>query len=682
MIRLNNLTKIITQSHLTKSWRNYAVKKNLRLTNPNEDPYEKLPPETRPKIIFSSFLEKQKPLLGFKRKKILETKLQQAVERDKVLNLSVRSFPVSLGALQSYKEDEKEDVDEEDEELKKLIEKCDDLENRHEALREQQNQPPLKWMNDYEFYGSTIDENGEADSKYGTPDPSIPASKIPCNGCGAHLHCSNIVTPGYIPSEIFKGRTKTELQQIVCQRCHFLKNYNIALDVEVTAETYIKTLSAIKDKFALAILIVDLLDFPCSIWPDMQKILGDKRPIFVIGNKVDLLPKDSPGYLDHIKSCLKDEIVKSGLNAMNIKNVSLISAKTGYGIEELITQLQKIWAHKGDVYLVGCTNVGKSSLFNILLNSDYCKLEATDLVKKATTCPWPGTTLQMLKFPIQRPSDFRVYHRFRRLFSERAQRAAEFKLRRDQANETGSVKAATLVGHIGRTVIDRKESADMFAMSSGCQPIETLNEHRKEFQKCHWCFDTPGVMQPEQIHNLLTTEELLRIFPTQMIAPRGFRLKRGMTLFLAGLARVDFVDGDIDSIRLPVYSSHELPIVITPTEDADEVYREYLGSELFGLPVGGEERLKKWPGLKASEEITIYGESRDSATCDILLSSAGWLGVRIPVDRYCVFKVWTPERRGIFIRNPALIPNGDQLLGKRVRDSIAYRIGKPFVKVY
>lgn len=54
-----------------------------------------------------------------------------------------------------------------------------------------------------------------------------------------------------------------------------------------------------------------------------------------------------------------------------------------------------------------------------------------------------------------------------------------------------------------------------------------------------------------------------------------------------------------------MYSSHELPIVITPTEDADDVYREYLGSELFGLPVGGEERLKKWPGLKASEEQNV-----------------------------------------------------------------------------
>lgn len=51
----------------------------------------------------------------------------------------------------------------------------------------------------------------------------------------------------------------------------------------------------------------------------------------------------------------------------------------------------------GDVYLVGCTNVGKSSLFNALLQSDYCKTKAVDLMQRATTAPWPGTTLNLLK---------------------------------------------------------------------------------------------------------------------------------------------------------------------------------------------------------------------------------------------------------------------------------------------
>jgi ribosome biogenesis GTPase A len=54
----------------------------------------------------------------------------------------------------------------------------------------------------------------------------------------------------------------------------------------------------------------------------------------------------------------------------------------------------------GDVYLVGCTNVGKSSIFNALLGSDYCKVQASDLVQKATISNWPGTTLNLLKVTV------------------------------------------------------------------------------------------------------------------------------------------------------------------------------------------------------------------------------------------------------------------------------------------
>lgn len=46
---------------------------------------------------------------------------------------------------------------------------------------------------------------------------------------------------------------------------------------------------------------------------------------------------------------------------------------------------------------MGCTNVGKSSLFNIFLQSDLCKPKASDLVQKATISQWPGTTLNLLK---------------------------------------------------------------------------------------------------------------------------------------------------------------------------------------------------------------------------------------------------------------------------------------------
>jgi len=54
----------------------------------------------------------------------------------------------------------------------------------------------------------------------------------------------------------------------------------------------------------------------------------------------------------------------------------------------------------GDIYIVGCTNVGKSTLFNTLIQSDLCKVQAVDLMQRATVSEWPGTTLNLLKVTI------------------------------------------------------------------------------------------------------------------------------------------------------------------------------------------------------------------------------------------------------------------------------------------
>lgn len=101
----------------------------------------------------------------------------------------------------------------------------------------------------------------------------------------------------------------------------------------------------------------------------------------------------------------------------------------------------------GDVYLVGCTNVGKSSLFNMLLNSDYCKVQAVDLVQRATVSAWPGTTLNLLKFPILNPNRKKYSLRIQRLIKEKFYRMQESKYRDYKFKETGNMTFATLEGN-------------------------------------------------------------------------------------------------------------------------------------------------------------------------------------------------------------------------------------------
>lgn len=212
---------------------------------------------------------------------------------------------------------------------------------------------------------------------------------------------------------------------------------------------------------------------------------------------------DHPNYLNHIKECLKTEAMKMGFEEKYIKYISLISAKTGYGIEELITKLHSLWNYKGDVYLIGCTNVGKSSLFNSLLRSDFCKVEASDLVQRATACPWPGTTLRMLKFPILKTSDYRIFLRTQRLIAQRKKKNVEAEFRRQQAMSTKEIKYATLIGHIGMTFQQEKEEMKDPTSSSHdggfAGTIFTLNEKNEKYAFSKWCYDTPGVIQHDQV---------------------------------------------------------------------------------------------------------------------------------------------------------------------------------------
>lgn len=234
---------------------------------------------------------------------------------------------------------------------------------------------------------------------------------------------------------------------MVCQRCHFLKHYNTSLKVQVDPEEYVKMIAKIEER-ALVILMADLTDLPNSIWPGIVDVLGPHRPVFIVGNKVDLLPQDSPEYLSVIKDVLEKTLLDLGMTQANIKYISLVSAQTNFGIEEMISSLYSFWGKNGDVYVVGNANTGKSTLFNALLQSDYCKIRARNLIRRATSSLWPGTTLRMLKFPISKPSAALIHERYNRLGSEAFQLNQMNRLKKLQLN-TGRSEATTLMGHLG-----------------------------------------------------------------------------------------------------------------------------------------------------------------------------------------------------------------------------------------
>lgn len=75
-------------------------------------------------------------------------------------------------------------------------------------------------------------------------------------------------------------------------------------------------------------------------------------------------------------------------------------------------------------------------------------------------------------------------------------------------------------------------------------------------------------------------------------------------------------------IRFTTFSSAKLPLTTIPIENADEMYKELLGTPVLTVPTGGPQRLAQWPGL-AGKNISFRGVGWKECAVDLVLSSAG-----------------------------------------------------------
>jgi 30S ribosome assembly GTPase len=222
-----------------------------------------------------------------------------------------------------------------------------------------------------------LDEEKRYDSLGG-----ISLEQVRCVGCGVSIQTEDKKALGFAPPSAL---TK-ELP--ICQRCFRLKHYNEIQDVSLTDDDYRKIVSAIGNEDALVIKIVDIFDFNGSWLPGLHRYAGN-NPILLVGNKLDLLPKSvNPNKVIH---WMKKEAKELGLKPID---VHLISAEKGYGIEELAASIDH-YRQGRDVYVVGCTNTGKSTFINRLIKQ--FGEEAADFI---TTSQFPGTTLDLIDIPL------------------------------------------------------------------------------------------------------------------------------------------------------------------------------------------------------------------------------------------------------------------------------------------
>lgn len=202
-----------------------------------------------------------------------------------------------------------------------------------------------------------------------------------CIGCGAVIQTENKDGLGYAPA------SSLEKETIICQRCFRLKNYNEIQPVSLTDDDFLRILNGLGEQQGLIVKIVDIFDFNGSWLPGLHRFVG-KNPVLLVANKVDLLPKSVKEK--KVINWLKREAKALGLKPID---VMLVSAHKGRGMAEVVEAIET-YRNGKDVFVVGCTNVGKSTFINRIIK------QATGEGEVITTSHFPGTTLDMIEIPL------------------------------------------------------------------------------------------------------------------------------------------------------------------------------------------------------------------------------------------------------------------------------------------
>jgi ribosome biogenesis GTPase YqeH len=205
-----------------------------------------------------------------------------------------------------------------------------------------------------------------------------------CIGCGSVIQTSDPAKAGYVPSSVLEKGPDT----IVCRRCFRLQHYNEVTPSMITPEEFYAIVSAIGATDSLVVMVVDLFDLEGSLLPQIAR-LTNHNDMIVVANKRDLLPKvvSDAKLRHHITQVIHAHDLRP-------KDVLLLSATKRTHLDQVMDAM--LHAAKGrDIYIVGATNVGKSTFVNAILKS-YADLKH-DVI---TVSRHAGTTLDQIRIPL------------------------------------------------------------------------------------------------------------------------------------------------------------------------------------------------------------------------------------------------------------------------------------------
>lgn len=196
-----------------------------------------------------------------------------------------------------------------------------------------------------------------------------------CRGCGALFQSNNPELEGFIKEE---NKEKSTL----CERCFKIRNYGEYQKIAKKNDDFFEILKQINETGDLVVLVIDIF----NINKDIKEICSyfKNNDVLVVLNKRDVLPlsvkiNNLLAYVDRL--------------GINYIDKLIISTAKNYNFDLLMNKINTYKKSK-NVYVVGFTNVGKSSMINKIIYN------YSDSILDVTTSILPSTTLSNVKVDV------------------------------------------------------------------------------------------------------------------------------------------------------------------------------------------------------------------------------------------------------------------------------------------
>ena len=175
-----------------------------------------------------------------------------------------------------------------------------------------------------------------------------------------------------------------------------------------------------------------------------------------------------------------------------------------------------------------------------------------------------------------------------------------------------SVGKSTFINAIKEKYLDDKK-----LITTSDQFQTTMDFIKVYIDEDNYIIDTPGLINYRSFGAYLDYESMKVLTPKNYLKPRTYQLNPDQTIFMGGLARIDFIKGD--KINVSFYTSNDLYIHRTKTINADNISDTQKLKLL--VPPHNEKELER---LSETKEVMLNIES---GAYDLLISGLGFVHV-------------------------------------------------------